>query len=185
MSGFVFQPGVRFLDPEKVLFNAGLAPGQLVADLGAGSGFFAIAASKMAGQTGRVFVVDIMEQALNHVSSEARLKGLRNIQTIRGNLEEKNACKDIPEGGVDLVILANVLHQIKNKGQLFKEAYRLLKSGGKVLVIDWNQNPSPIGPSASERISEAEAVKLAQRSTFKQVSRIEADNYHYGFLFAK
>lgn len=185
MNNLVFQPGTRFLDPEKILFQAGLRPGQLVADLGAGSGFFAVASSKMVGETGQVYVVDIMEQALNHLSSEARLKGLRNIHTIRADLEESRACKDIPQGAVDLVILANILHQIKNKQVLLDESYRLLKTGGKLLVIEWNTDPSPIGPRANERVYEPEVLKLAEKSALKKVSRIDADRYHYCFLFAK
>lgn len=185
MNRFVYEPGTRFLNPEKILFQAGLGAGQLVADLGAGSGFFAVAASKMAGEAGQIYVVDIMEQALNHVSAEARLKSLRNIRTIRADLEEKDACRDIPVGVVDLVILANILHQIKNREQLLNESYRLLKTGGKVLVVEWNSNPSPIGPRVDERISEAETIKLAEKSALRQMSRIEADNYHYSLLFTK
>lgn len=185
MNGFVFQPGVRFLDPEKILFQSGLIPGQLVADLGAGSGFFAVSAANIVGPNGLVYVVDIMEQALNHVAAEARLKNLKNIRTIRANLEEKNACKDIPEGAVDLVILANVLHQINDKAKLFGDTYRLLKTGGKALVIEWNQNPSPIGPRQDERLPEQQIIDSAKKAALTHSARIEGDNYHYCLLFTK
>src|SRR3989344_2387706 len=130
-SEFTYQAGVRFLDPEKILFQSGLSSGQMVADLGAGSGFFALASSKIVGDNGAVFVVDIMEHALNNVASEARLKNLRNIRPIRADLEKETACKDIPSGQADLVIFANVLHQIKNQEKLMKQAYGLLRTDGK------------------------------------------------------
>src|SRR5579885_1550372 len=124
MNNFVFQPGNKFLDPEKLLFGAGLATGQIVADLGTGSGFYTLAAAKIVGDAGLVYSTDILESALDHVAAEARLKGMRNLKTFRTDLELPNSCLQISTGSVDMVILANLLHQIKNPKALFVEVYR-------------------------------------------------------------
>lgn len=184
-NGFVFQPGTRFLDPDKILFQTGLASGQIVADLGAGSGFFAIASSKIVGSNGQVFVADIMEHALNNVAAEARMQSLRNIRTIHCDLEATDACTQVPTGAVDLVIFANVLHQIKNKQKLLTDAYRLLKTGGKILVVEWNTSPSPIGPMASDRVAESTINDLATKANLKPAGVIKTDPYHYGLIFIK
>ncbi|MBI4363366.1 MAG: class I SAM-dependent methyltransferase [Candidatus Doudnabacteria bacterium] len=185
MESLVFDPQIKFLSPDKVLFATGLTVSQTVADLGTGSGFYAVAAAKIVGETGNVLVVDILESALEHVSAEARLKFLRNIKTLRCDLEKPKSCLKIPDGSVDLVIMGNILHQIGSKDNLMTEAYRLLKTGGKLLLIDWNQKPSTIGPPAKARISSEQARQLVLKFNFKLSREVDTDNYHYGMVFVK
>ncbi len=185
MNNFVFDPTLKFLDPERVLFAASLGAGQVVADLGTGSGFYTLAAGKIVGDQGLVYTVDILETALDHIAAEARLKGLRNLKLFRADLEQTGSCLSIPTGSVDLVILANVLHQIKNQDFLFTEAYRMLKTGGKLLAIDWNDQPSPIGPRPADRIKPVQVGELAKQATLKQIAMVPTDIYHYGLVFVK
>lgn len=167
------------------MFGAGLKNGHVVADLGAGSGFYALGAAKVVGNSGKVFVVDVQESTLEHVASEARMRMIRNIQTIRADLEQKNSVEKIPSGSCDFVIFSNVFHQVKNRDQVLIETYRILKTGGKILVVDWNDKPSPIGPASNERLSEDEAKKQVTKAGFKFVSEIDADNFHYSLVFSK
>jgi ubiquinone/menaquinone biosynthesis C-methylase UbiE len=185
MNNFVFDPSVKFLDPEKILFAAGLASGQVVADFGTGSGFYTLAAGKIVGDQGSVYAIDILETALDHVAAEGRLKGLRNLKTLRADLEIENSCSTIPTGSVDMVVMANVAHQIKNQQALFGEAYRMLKTGGKLVVIDWNDQPGPIGPVAADRITPDNISRQAKQTTFKEAGMLPTDVYHYGLMFIK
>ncbi len=185
MNNFVFDPSNKFLSPDKTLFAAGLSSGQTVADLGTGSGFYAVAAAKIVGEQGQVYSVDILDSALDHVMAEARLSSLRNIKTLRTDLEQDSSCAEVKTGSIDLVILANVVHQIENKDNLFTEVYRMLKTGGKLLAIEWNDEPSPIGPVATERIKPEVIKKLAKEATLKEAGSVAADNYHYGLMFIK
>ncbi len=182
---FLRDPSKKFLDPEKVLFAAGLAKGHSFADLGSGSGFYTLAAAGIVGEQGVVSSVDILESTLDHISAEARLKNVHNIKTFACDLEKSTSCSQITEGSADMVLMANITHQIKNRRNLFAEAYRLLKTGGKLLVIEWNEQPAPIGPVASERISEAEVNNAAKSATFKSAGNLSVDAYHYGLIFIK
>lgn len=182
---FILESGTRFLNPERMLFWAELKPGQVVADLGTGSGFFAVAAAKIVGEGGLVFAVDIMDQALAHLASESRLQGLRNIRGLLADLETPGACQGIPAGGVDMVILANILHQLKAKEQLFQTVYGLLKTGGRAMAIEWNMTLSPIGPKASTRLSESVVEQLAVQAGLKFLQTAETDRFHYGLMFKK
>lgn len=183
-NSFVFDLP-KFLDPEKTLFAAGLAKGQSLADLGTGGGFYAVAAAKIVGEQGLVYAVDIVESALNHISAEARVQSLRNIKTLRVDLEETGACLSIPGGTMDYVLFANLAHQIKNQKELFTEGYRQLKTGGKLIVIEWNDQPSPIGPIASERIGQDAIKTMASQASLKESGLVPTDNYHYGLVFVK
>jgi len=68
---------------------------------------------------------------------------------------------------------------------LFAESYRILKTGGKLLVVEWNDQPSPIGPAASERMPVSQIKKLAASSNLKEAGVVPADAYHYGLVFIK
>jgi predicted methyltransferase len=185
MNKFVFDPSIKFLNPEKLLFQAGLTAGQTVADLGTGGGFYSLSAGKIVGEQGVVYSVDVLETALDHVSAEGRLKGVRNIKTVRADLERENSCTSILTGSVDLVIAANITHQIKNQKILFAEAYRLLKTGGKLVFVEWSDQPSTFGPAAADRIKPEAAKALAKQTALKEAGVLETDNYHYGLLFIK
>jgi ubiquinone/menaquinone biosynthesis C-methylase UbiE len=185
MNKFTVDPNTKFLDPEKVLFAAGLNSGQVLADLGAGGGFYSFAASKIVGDTGSIYAVDVLEPTLDHVASEARVKGLRNIKTIRADLENPDGLSEIPTGSVDMVLFANILHQIKDKKSLLAIAYRLLKTHGRLVVIEWNDQPSPIGPTPEDRIPSSEVSKLISSSNLKQAGMLATDAYHYGLIFIK
>jgi len=185
MNNFIFDPKTRFLNPDKILFSAGLSARQNVLDLGVGSGFFSIAAGKKIGDQGQVFAIDIMESSLDHVVAEARLTGLKNIRTIHADLEKPDALSKITTGSIDLVLVSNLIHQIKNSKLLFKDIYRVLKTGGKMLAIEWNDEPSPIGPQPQDRIKPESIIKLAKDIVLKEAGLVETDKYHYGLIFIK
>jgi ubiquinone/menaquinone biosynthesis C-methylase UbiE len=176
--------GSKFFDPKNILYQTKIKHGSVVADLGAGTGFFALDASAIVGENGKVFVVDVLEPALQNVASWARVKHCGNIFTVRKDLE----CvpiSQIPGGTADLVILSNVLHQIKKRKELFFEAYRLLKTGGHLLALDWNKSKGPIGPAVGERVSEDEIRQLAMKANLRFESEIESDQYHFALSFIK
>jgi ubiquinone/menaquinone biosynthesis C-methylase UbiE len=175
----------KFINPKAVLFQAGLKAGQSVADLGTGSGFYSLAAAEIVGNNGHVHSADVKDSALEHLSVEARVKGLKTIKTYRCDLdEEKLACR-VPEGECDMVVLANILHEVKHPKNLIKHAYAMLKSGGRLVVVDWNSQPGPIGPHAEKRVSESDAKKLLESCSFKHIKNLETDEYHYGLVFER
>jgi predicted methyltransferase len=175
----------KFLNPESILFLSGLKPNQTVSDLGAGSGFYALAAAKIVGANGEVHVVDIKEAALDHLASEARMRGYKNIKTYIADLDEPKIPSRIPAATSDMVVLANILHEVGNIKNLLAHAYSLLKTGGCLVVVDWNDQPSPIGPEASKRLHPAQIKKQIESSAFKFVKEVESDLYHFAMVFTK
>jgi ubiquinone/menaquinone biosynthesis C-methylase UbiE len=180
-----FKVSQRFLDPEKVLFRAGLSGGQTLADLGSGSGHYALAGASIVGTAGKVVAVDVLESSLAHVSAEARLRMFKNIKTIQADLEQPVGVRQVADGSCDMVVFGNLFHQIKNRGQLLKESYRMLKTQGRLVVVDWNDAPGPIGPKHEDRVMEKEVTKLVEAAGFKPHGHIDTDNYHYGLIFIK
>src|SRR3989344_3396924 len=123
----------QFLNPDHLLREVPIAPGMVVADLGCGNGHYAVAAGSLAGAKGQVLAFDVLEDALSQTAAFARLRGIQNVSTKQCDLEKMGSC-DASEQSVDAVIVSNILHQLSNKDNVVREAYRLLKTGGHLLA---------------------------------------------------
>lgn len=175
----------KFLSPQVVLFQAGLKAGQVVADLGVGSGFYAIASAGIVGPHGQVHAVDVKESALDHTVAQAQVNSFRTITTYLCDLEHDKTCHNLPAGTCDMVVISNILHEIKDNKNILKHAYSLLKTGGKLLVVDWNDEPSPFGPPAEKRVNQPLVKKQIEDSHMKFVKELDTDQYHFGMVFEK
>jgi len=175
----------KFIDPEAVLFQAGLKAGQVVGDLGAGSGYYALSAAKIVGSNGAVHVVDVKDEALDHVAAEARMRGYRNVKTYLCDLDQDKTAARLPEGLCDVVVLANIMHEVGNPKHLLKHAYSMMRTGGKLVVVDWNAKHSPIGPTADRRMTEEAARKLVEGSSFRFSRDLPTDDFHYTMVFER
>lgn len=177
--------GNELLNPEKILKEVGLGYGSKVGDLGCGRmGFFALQAGKLIGDNGQVYAVDIMKNVLASVGSRAKLEGLNNIKPIWSNLEILGATK-IPEATLDFALLINILFQSKKQKEIMTEAVRLLKTGGKMVIIDWKTSNTLFGPESQARVPPDKVEEMAISLNLKKEKSFEAGPYHYGFIFIK
>jgi ubiquinone/menaquinone biosynthesis C-methylase UbiE len=177
--------GGNELIKEDVFAKLNLAEGMYVGDLGCGNlGFFSVPAAKIVGKEGVVYAVDILKSVLKSVAQIAKEEGLANIKTIWSNLEMVGATK-IPPASLDVSMTVNMLFQAKNDKEVFKEAHRLTKTGGKLLVMDWLSISTPFGPKLEDRIKKETAQGFAQDAGFQLVEDFEAGPYHFGLIFVK
>ncbi|MBI4054068.1 MAG: class I SAM-dependent methyltransferase [Candidatus Doudnabacteria bacterium] len=174
----------KFIRPEHVLLEAGLKPEMFVADLGVGSGFFTLPASVIVGDQGRIWAVDVLESALSKVSSSARLQGRKNIRTLRHNLDGYNESA-IEELSCDLAVIGKVLPQMKHPENLVRETYRILKTGGKVVIVEWKKEHTKLGPPYEMRIAPEKAKEIFTAKGFKFLRELEPDGFHYALLLEK
>ena len=127
---------MSFINPDNVIKELQLQPGMSVADFGSGSGSITVLMAKAVGDSGQVFAIDVLISALESVQGKAKLENIRNIKTIRSNLEIfKNSGLD--NESMDLVLMANILFQSKLRKNILQEAKRVAKSGAKIIIIDW------------------------------------------------
>lgn len=188
-SGTVNQKKVfgksEMLDAGNILKNMlGLSVGDMVGDLGAGGGLFTVQAARLVGDQGQVYAVDILKTALSDIDSRARMSGLHNIKTVWSNLEVVGACKINP-ASLDYVLLVNVLFQSKKHLEIISEAARLIKSGGKMLIIDWDETKSAFAPNNELRVSPDRLIALSQGLGFSLDQQFKAGQYHFGLIFTK
>lgn len=174
----------EFLNPKKTLEQLYLREHMVAADFGSGSGGWAIPLAQCL-KKGKVFAIDILEEPLSALRSKAQLNKIFNIETVRANVESQGIIRiKIGTHSCDLVLMTNLLFELKDKLTAFSEAEGVLKDNGKILVVDWKKD-APVGPEFSCRVSAEEAKKIARGFGFRPEKEFEAGKYHYGLVFIK
>lgn len=173
---------MNFADPKSNVLQLGLREGMKVADLGAGSGHYSIAAAGVVGHDGRVYMVDVQEEVLKHALDSAHRIGLRNIELVWGNVENKGGTK-LRKESMDAVLLSNVLFQVEEKQNLVEEIRRILKPGGRLLVVDWAGAYGGMGPTPAHVVSEHAAEELFITGGFHKLKSFRAGAHHYAIVF--
>jgi len=178
--------GTTLLNADELLRNElGVLPGGVIADLGCGgAGYFVITAAKIVGNEGKVYAVDVQISVLDNIQSRADMEQLTNIETVWSNLEVFGATK-INNDALDYATLVNILFQNSNKLAILKETARLLKSGGRLLVVDWEEGRFNMGPRHAMKVSKSEVVEWAKQAGLKFEKQFAAGVWHYGLLFVK
>ncbi len=177
--------GTQFINPQDVINKCQIVQGMHIADLGCGNlGYFVLPMAKLVGKGGKIYAVDIQTSVLEAVQSRARLEGLTNVEIMRSNLEIVGSTK-IVDKSLDIALVINVLFQNKNKENLFKEAVRLLKPGGKLVVIDWKKTSIPIGPPIELRVGSDEIKQIAARQKLNLQEEVDFSEYFWGLIFTK
>src|SRR3989344_851173 len=125
-----------FANPVKILRMFGLQENAVVADLGAGTGFYAVAAGEMVPK-GKVYAVEVQKDFLPTIKNKAREAGLNNVEALWGDVE-KIGGTHIGDNIVDAVIASNIFFQVEDKNNFIEEIKRILKPSGRVLLIDWD-----------------------------------------------
>lgn len=173
---------MNFSDPKAAVLQMGLRDGMKVADFGTGTGHFAMAAAHVVGPTGRVYAIDVQEDMLTHMHDTAHRAGHKNIETIWGNVEKLGGTK-LRDQSVDAIIMSNVLFQLDQKEEAAREAKRILKPGGKLLVIDWAGSYEGMGPAPEHLVSEHQAEELFITGGFYKAKDFRSGPHHYAILF--
>jgi SAM-dependent methyltransferase len=173
--------------PGGTLRTLGLGPGDDVAEVGCGNGYFALPAAA-AVAPGKVYAVDLEADHLAEVEHHADRQDLGNVETVRGDARELSAV--LPEP-VDVVLVANTLHGVGDLGGFLAEAFDVLEPGGRLVVVNWHDQPraettvagEPRGPPTELRMAPDEtaaAVRAVESPV--TVEREELPPYHYGLV---
>jgi ubiquinone/menaquinone biosynthesis C-methylase UbiE len=138
------------LNPPETLRRLGLMDGDVVCDIGAGSGLFSIPAAQLTRAA--VYALDIDDGMLAIIRDKAAQAQLPNISTVRVHGLDLG----VDAGSVDIALLVTVLHEVPDRTAFVKSVAGLLKPRGKVAVIEFHKRETPLGPPMSIRLSRDE-----------------------------
>jgi precorrin-6B methylase 2 len=156
--------GIEWLDrpereeeehPAEVLDSLDLRPGEVVADLGAGSGYFTFRMAPRVGETGRVLAVEIQEAMLTTLRARAATKKTTNVEVVQGSEVDPH----LPVGAVNLVLIVDVYHELAYPFEVMTKVRESLKPGGRVVFVEYRKEDPAV------------RIKQVHKMSVKQLER--------------
>ncbi len=168
-----------FLEPKKILCAAQLKKGDSVLDVGCGEGQFAVAASRIIGDSGTVYAIDLHEPSINILRNKIASEGICNVSAFVAD-----AKKHIPLGDsvIDVCLMVNVLHGFAANGEIpgvMHEISRIVRKHGRVVVVDFKKVASSAGPPAAIRLAPHEVADMFKSYDFVTEKTRDAGLYNY------
>ena len=164
--------------PHQVMQVLGVEAGEIVADIGAGSGYFTTRLAEHVGRAGRVYAVDVSPDMIRHLHVRVRDAGLLNVSPILAPSDDPL----LPEP-VDRFVIVNVWHHVDDQRAYLARMKERLKPGGQVVMIDFQKRELPVGPPVSMKISREDLIAQMQANGF----RLDAEHtflpYQYFLIF--
>jgi ubiquinone/menaquinone biosynthesis C-methylase UbiE len=164
LGRFEYPDRDRKLQVDRVMDLLGITAGKNVADIGAGSGWFTVRASKRVGPTGAVLAEDINPLAIEYIGKRVAKENISNVRTVLGNPDDPR----LPPESVDAVVLLKVYHEIAHPVEFMKKLKPALHAGAKVGIIDKNGNGANHGldPKILEKEMDEAGFKLSATYDF-------------------
>ena len=162
----------KFLDPDSILGKLGLDSEHVLVDLGCGSGFFSIPASR---RVKKVFALDIQQEMLDILNEKIEKAKITNIEVI---LSEESFIP-LPDNSADVLLMVNVFHELEERPSLLKQVKRVLYKNGRLVIIDWKKIEMDIGPPIEERLNEKEVIDISCSNGFTFLEQSIAGPYNY------
>ena len=165
----------KWQDPEQILSAIGLSAGMVFADVGCGEGYFALPAARRVGPEGKVLAADINPEAVAALRGQAAAEGLTNLSVEAKAAEDTVFCT----GCADIVFFGIDLHDFADPAQVIRNAKTMLKPSGRLVDLDWKDEPMAMGPPREKRFSREKAGRMIESAGFRIGSVQDAGPYHY------
>lgn len=152
-----------------------------VADLGCGSGAYALEIAGRLGSTGKVYALDVQKALVDKLAGECRRLNLTNVAALWDDLDDANGI-GLQDASIDRAVIANVLFQMDDAQKFATEVRRILKPKGMALVIDWSESFGGLGPAPQAVMGRERALEIFKKAGFSFVKDVSAGDHHYGFV---
>jgi len=169
-------------DIDEIMYRMRIRKGDVVADIGAGSGYFTIPLARKVGAEGRVYAEDIQKEMTDYISQKVKKLRLTNIRIILGKVENPL----IPNNSLNYAFIANTYHALAKPILLLKNLKKDLRSHGKLVIIDWDPTKTPLfGPPKEVKVPVDTVIKEVEGVGFKFIEKHDNMPYHYFLIFKR
>jgi ubiquinone/menaquinone biosynthesis C-methylase UbiE len=167
--------------PGEVVAKLGLKPGDAVADLGAGSGYFTLLFAKAVGPRGKVYAIDVLPEMLDYIRQRTQDSGLKKIQLVRALPHDPQ----LPPASMDVIFLCDTLHHIADRATYYPLLIKALRPGGRLVNIDFCKKPVPLGPPLAIKIDKQDMIGEGKSAGFHVVQDYDFLPYQYFVIFQR
>ena len=166
--------------PADLVKALAIRPGMAVADLGAGTGYLSRHLSAAVGPDGTVFAAEPEPKLLAYLRERAEREKTANVVPVLASLDDPR----LPPRSVDLVLVVDTFHHIDHRVAYFRALRRVLRSGGRVAIVDWHKRPLPVGPPPEHKLDRDQVVDEMRAAGYALAAEPDVLPYQYVLVFA-
>ncbi|HXG11581.1 MAG TPA: methyltransferase domain-containing protein [Gemmataceae bacterium] len=167
--------------PAKLLEVLKLQPGQVVADVGAGSGYLTFRLAEKVGPTGKVLAVDIQPEMLDLIRQRMKARGVTNIEPIQGTATDPK----LPAASVDLILMVDVYHEFSHPWEMTVAMVRALKPGGRMVFVEYRLEDPQVPIKLVHKMSEKQVLKEMAPHPLRHVATVGVLPWQHIIIFEK
>jgi ubiquinone/menaquinone biosynthesis C-methylase UbiE len=165
--------------PDQIMDALQIGENSVVADLGAGGGWFTVRLARHVGPNGRVYAEDIQPEMIQAIERRMQREGLKNVTTQRGTADDPR----LPPDALDAVLIVDAYHEIENPVALLRNVRTALKPSGVVGIINSKKDGGGPGPAMDERVDPEQVIKDARAAGLELRKRETFLRYQYMLTF--
>ena len=165
--------------PQEVMMALGLKPGEVIADIGAGSGYFTFRLAHHVGDKGKVYAVDVSPDMIRHINRRIRELKANNVVSILADPDDPL----LPDASVNRFFFSESWHHIENQTKYLSLMKKMLKPGGEIVMIDFHKKELPVGPPMQMKIAREDLIKQMESNGFRLTKEHTFLPYQYFLVF--
>ncbi len=171
----------HFINPEEILDQVQLRSGMKGAEFGCGSGHWALALSRRLNK-GLVYAIDVQAESLSALRGQAERAMISNLKVLQRDLTDFEGSQ-LPGRLLEVVLIPNLLFQIEEKEQVLKEAKRILKPNGFLIIVDWLKKARLT--DTQPYVTAFQVKQMTHKLGFTFLKELSAGQSHYALVFKK
>jgi predicted methyltransferase len=171
---------VQWNKPDLIMDALNIADGSIVADLGAGGGWFTARLAQRVGPKGLVYAEDIQQPMLDAIKRKAQRENLTNVRTVLGTTKDSR----LPHG-LDAVVIVGSYNEMDDPVALLKNAAASLKPQGRIGVVEYTAGAGGPGPDPDQRVSPETVIKGAAAAQLQVISQDPIPPFMYMIILGK
>ncbi len=167
-------------EPAEVLKALEIAKTAVVADIGAGGGYFTEKFSKYLSPLGHVYATDVQDVMIETLKERVAKRRLNNVEVIRADFDDPK----LPEASCDLIFLSSVYNEINGRSDYMKKIKTALKPGGRVAIIEFLPDLMDLGPPMNMRLQPEQVIQELSAANFRLIKSYDFLPREYFLIFA-
>ncbi len=170
----------EYQKPHEVLSALNIKPGEVIADIGAGTGYFTFRLAHHVGAKGKVYAVDVSPDMIRHINRRSRDAKATNVVAILADNDDPL----LPEQSVNRIFICDVWHHVDNQTKYLALMKKMLKPGGEIVMIDFHKKELPFGPPLQMKIAREDLIKQLETNGFRVAKEHTFLPHQYFLVFA-
>jgi ubiquinone/menaquinone biosynthesis C-methylase UbiE len=167
--------------PDQIMDALGVADASVVADIGAGSGWFTIRLARRVGPRGIVYAEDVQKEMITAIQRRVNREGFNNVKAVLGSNNDPR----LPKSSLDVVLMVDAYHEVEDRVTMLSNLAKALKPQGRLGIVDFRLDGTGPGPAPEERVSPDVVVNDAKKAGLKLIRQEPFLQYQYFLIFGK